>query len=168
LETQAGANPILGVTTLPKKPFLVPLRERNTVFFCDELAHTKPLEFTILSLMQKIASNSGRFDASSESVAHYLGISGAAVRAAMKTLRVAGWIEVLRCAPKQPTAFRPLRHDEWAVANPGLCCTKAVGSRNAGRAHADASEGGGRNRVHDKQRRGLSQGGEAAPCPDGS
>jgi hypothetical protein len=38
-----------------------------------------------------------------------------------KLLEQAGWLEVVSRKPGDPTCYRPIKHDEWALKHPGKC-----------------------------------------------
>jgi hypothetical protein len=78
----------------------------------------------IYSLGLRLSQDSGVFYASGETLAPYLKVSYSGILRALRELVSSGFFEVVSREAFRPTAYRILKHEEWAANHPGTCCTR--------------------------------------------
>lgn len=82
------------------------------------------LALALYNVMSTVAHESRLFFVSLQRVADYLGTTEKNVRIAKDVLVKAGWILVVEERVGCPTKFKPVRHEDWALAHSNECCKK--------------------------------------------
>jgi DNA-binding Lrp family transcriptional regulator len=105
-----------------------PTDELATAIDCSIERHLLKLGSPAAMTIYLVAASngSGRFNASFNGVADYLGISRSAVIRAIAALRDGGYCVEIERAFNWPVVYQVVAHDEWATAHPDQCVTKTA------------------------------------------
>jgi hypothetical protein len=99
--------------------------DKESRWFCTAEWHTAQLKSRlaapIYTLAMKFSRNSGIFSASAVNLAQYFGVHRNTIDRALDDLRANRLFEPVRSERGRATIYRPIRHEEWAAANPGFC-----------------------------------------------